>query len=148
MKKIPKGIINVVGLPYSTAVEIGQSFVSFSGQLPDLDDNKKPISISLSDQTRQLLKKIKKLLNDCGFSFNNLFDVMIFLHGEVSAENYAIVNGIYEEFLKADKVSDAPDRLFVGNLSLPFGVEIEIKFKAVTQVPEFLSTSSSVNDGE
>ena len=145
MKKLPKGIQKIAGLPYSMGLEIRGPHISFSGQLPDLDENKNPISLSLADQARQVLNKMKKLLNDCCLSFNNVFDVWILIRGEATPEAYKVVNDIYVEFLKEDKADDAPDRMFYGNASILFGALIEIKFKAVLQVPEFLSTKSDNN---
>ena len=87
----------------------------------------------LEDQTREVLGKMRKLLTDCGLSFDHVFDVMILLHGGIDEKRYARVNEVYVEEMKADGVQDMPDRALFGVSSLPFGAEIEIKFKAVKE---------------
>ncbi len=151
MKKLPEGITKNEKLPYSVALETRGPRIDFSGVLPELvdgpDGKKKPKSQSLEEQTREVLLKMKKMLNDCGLTFNHIVDVLIYVDGEPTIEKYEIVNRIYVEFLRADKAKDLPVRGFFGGFLL-FGSKVEIKFSAVRQVPEFLSTRKSATDGE
>ncbi len=125
-KQLPIAADN--SLPFSPVVQIGNHF-HFSGTVPNLGEDKKPISGTLALQTEEVLAKMKKSLSDCGLSFNDLFHVTIMLSG--SMDGYNEVNKIYSEALK--EVEIKPARKAFAVAGLPFGALIEIEYEAVKQ---------------
>lgn len=117
-------------LPYSAVNQIGNHF-HFSGQIPNLDENKKLTSSDLAEQTREVLAKIKDMLDKCGLKANDMFDVIILFIGEADA--YQTVNQVYAAWLEEEGAEDKPNRVAYGVAWLPFGASVEIKFNAVKQ---------------
>ena len=78
----------VPGIPYSPAVKIGQ-FIFISGQVGD--DPKSDIKT----QTRQVLEKIKALLEEAGTSLSNVVKCTVFL---ANMDEFASMNEVYREY--------------------------------------------------
>lgn len=129
-KQIPEGFKNPSGALFSPVLQIGNHF-HFSGLVPNLDENKKPISTDLADQTREVLTKIKDGLSKCGLKPDDLFDVTISFIGQ--ADEYNTINQVYADFLKTEDIEDPPIRFATAAAWLPFGVLVEFKVIAVKQ---------------
>lgn len=119
----------VSGLPFSPVVQIGNHF-HFSGTLPAIKD-KKPVSQTLVEQTREVLEKMKAMLEKCGLSLNDIFHATIMLSGNM--DGYDEVNAIYSETLKEAGAEIMPARKAFAVAGLPFGALIEIEYEAVKQ---------------
>ncbi len=126
-KTCPLSIDQNSQLPYSVCVKLGD-INYFSGTLPNIGNDKKLISIDVSEQTRQIIAKMKKYLEECRLSLNDVFGVTIMLK---SMDDYTVVNEIYAEAFK--DVLIKPRRKTFGVAGLPFGALIEIEFEASPQ---------------
>ena len=113
-EKAPKAIG-----PYSQAVKVG-SFIYCSGQIPIDPQSTKLISADLVEQSRQVLKNIKALLEDCGLAMSSIVKTTIFL---TDMDHFNTVNEIYNEFFKAP----FPARSTVAVSALPMKALIEIE---------------------
>lgn len=127
-KKVRPFEVENKNLPYSPVVQIGNHF-HFSGVLPLLGTDNKPLAVSAEQQSREILLKMEVLLKQCGLTFNDIFHATIMLAG--SMEAYKGVNEAYSEQLK--DVEIMPARKCFAVAGLPFGALVEIEFEAVKQ---------------
>ena len=79
---------SVSGAPYSPAITIGQ-FVYTSGQVSDDPE------ADIKTQTRQVLEKVKVLLEAAGTSMNNVVKCTVFLR---DINDFASMNEVYKGF--------------------------------------------------
>ena len=120
---MPKQVFNltgaVPGVPYSLATKAGP-LVFISGQVGALDDAGKPIS-TVEQQTRQLLKNMKRALEAAGASMSDVAKTTVFL---VNVNDFAVMNQVYKEFFP--KEPPARSTVIVAGLAKPdWLVEIE-----------------------
>lgn len=111
--------------PYSQAVRAGD-YLFLSGQIPLDPDTGKMVGASIEDQTNQVLKNIKNVLNHLELDFTDVVKTTIFL---TDLAHFKIVNEIYESWLGASK----PARSTIQVAALPLGAAIEIEMTAYSK---------------
>jgi 2-iminobutanoate/2-iminopropanoate deaminase len=105
--------------PYSHAVRTG-NLLFLSGQIPLDPATKAVVPGGIEEQTRQVLRNIKAVLNDQGLHMSNVVKTTIFM---TNLADFAVVNGIYAEAFGDHK----PARSTVQVAGLPLGVQVEIE---------------------
>lgn len=103
----------VRGAPFSPAVKAGQ-FVFVSGQIAD------DVGADVKVQTRQVLEKIKSLVEAAGSSMANVVKCTVYL---TNLGDFASMNEVYREFF-TDKL---PARACVEVSGLVRGCKVEIE---------------------
>ncbi|MEJ2279932.1 MAG: RidA family protein [Candidatus Lokiarchaeota archaeon] len=104
--------------PYNHAIQLND-LIFLSGQVAD-----KGIK-GIRDQTKSVLNKIKKILEEIGSSVADILKVSVFLK---DMDNFKVMNKAYQEFFEENEVTEAfPARTTVGIAQLPLNdLEIEI----------------------
>lgn len=113
--------------PYSQAVSASGKFLFISGQIP-LTPEGDLITGSIEDQTRQVMKNLKGMLEAEGLSFDHVVKTTILLR---DMEDFASVNAIYGESFPNEK----PARATYATAGLPKNADIEIE--AIACYPDF-----------
>jgi len=109
--------------PYSPAIEVnGTLYVS--GQIAVDQATGKLIEGKIEEQTRQVLKNLKNVVDKAGYSMDNVARCTVLL-SDISF--YSTVNQIYMEFFP----KDPPARMAFAVKDLPMGALIEIDAIAV-----------------
>jgi len=104
--------------PYSQAVEANGTLY-ISGQLPiDPATGKAPETIE--EQTRQALKNIGAILQESGYTYEDVVKSTVLLD---DMNDFSAINGVYAEFY----TRDMPARIAYQVAKLPFGVKVEIE---------------------
>ncbi len=88
-----KSAPNPVG-PYSQAI-IANGFLYCSGQIAINPDNDTFLDGSIEEQTKQVMKNIKAVLDEAGYSFNDVIKTTCFLD---DMKNFNIFNEIYAQY--------------------------------------------------
>ena len=120
MKKIvyTKNAPDPVG-PYSQAI-LTNNALFISGQVA-LDPNTgNMINSSIEEETIQVMKNLKAILNKVGFDFSNVIKSTIYLS---DMDNFSKVNEVYGSFFNKDYV---PSRVTVEVSRLPKDANVEI----------------------
>ena len=104
--------------PYSQAVETG-NLVFCSGQIP-LTAEGNLIEGDISEQTKQVMKNLKAVLQAAGLGLDNIVKATIYL---TDINNFQTVNKIYGQYFE----DEPPARAVIQAGALPKGVEIEIE---------------------
>ena len=107
--------------PYSQAVENGALYIS--GQLP-IDGATGQMAEGSEAQTHQSLKNLGYILEEAGYSFDNIVKTTVLLD---SIADFGAMNAIYAEYFKGDK----PARVCYEVAKLPMGALVEIDAIAV-----------------
>ncbi len=107
--------------PYSQAVENGALYIS--GQLP-IDGATGQMAEGIEAQTHQSLKNLGHILQEAGYSFDNVVKTTVLLD---SITDFAAMNAIYAEYFQGDK----PARVCYEVAKLPMGALVEIDAIAV-----------------
>ncbi len=108
--------------PYSQAIKAGP-FVFVSGQIPiDPETGKMPEGC-IKCHAKQSLLNGRNILEEAGYSFNDVVKVTVFL---ADISDFAAVNEVYSEFFNEHK----PARSAFQVAALPLGARIEIEFIA------------------
>jgi 2-iminobutanoate/2-iminopropanoate deaminase len=108
--------------PYSQAVEAG-STLYISGQLP-IDGATGVMAEGVEAQTRQALTNLGYILEEAGYSFDNVAKTTVLL---ADIADFAAMNAIYAEFFTGDK----PARICYQVAALPMGARVEIDAIAI-----------------
>lgn len=109
--------------PYSPAVEVnGTLYVS--GQIAVDQSTGKLIEGTIEEQTRQVLKNLKNVIEKAGYSMDNVVRCTVLL-SDIAV--YSTVNQIYMEYFP----KDPPARMAFAVKDLPMGALIEIDATAV-----------------
>lgn len=108
--------------PYNQAIKAGP-FLFCSGQIALDAATGNMVDDSLEAETHQVMKNIKAILDEAGFSFEHIVKTSIFLK---SMDDFAEVNGIYGSYFK----TDFPARETVAVKTLPKDVRVEISVTA------------------
>lgn len=107
--------------PYSQAVENGALYIS--GQLP-IDGATGQMAEGIEAQTHQSLKNLGYILEEAGYSFDNIVKTTVLLD---SIADFGAMNAIYAEYFKGDK----PARVCYEVAKLPMGALVEIDAIAI-----------------
>jgi len=109
--------------PYSQAIRSGD-FLFCSGQIAINPETKKLVDRKIENQTIQIFKNIKAVLNAGGFTLTNIVKTTVFL---VNMNDFQIVNDIYANEFGTHK----PARSTVEVSQLPLNALIEIECIAI-----------------
>ena len=105
--------------PYSQAV-VANGMVFTSGQIAlKADGNDELLSQDVIAQSKQVLQNLDEVLKESGSSMSKVIKTTIFL---ASMDDFAVVNGIYEEAFGTHK----PARATVAVKTLPKNALVEI----------------------
>lgn len=111
--------------PYSQAVK-ANGFLYVSGQVAINPENNELNTVSVYEETNQVMRNLKAILLEGGYAFNEVIKTTIFLSDMAL---FAEVNEIYGSYFS----SHFPARETVAVKGLPKGVNVEISviaFKA------------------
>ncbi len=109
--------------PYSQAICV-ENFLYTSGQIGMDPETGKVVEGGIVPETEQVFKNLKAILDEAGFSFENVVKVTAFLS---DMGNFAKFNEIYEKHLGKVK----PARSTVEVAKLPLGCNVEIELVAI-----------------
>ena len=110
--------------PYNQAVLAGNTLYA-SGQIPIDPKTNELISGTIEEETHQVMKNLKAVLETAGMTFENVVKTNIFLS---DINLFAKVNAVYAEYFD-EKTAPARETVEVANL--PKLVNIEISCIAV-----------------
>ena len=103
--------------PYSQAIKAGNT-VYMSGQIPLDPATMEIVSDDFEAQARQVFANLKAVAEEAAGGLKDVVKLNLYL---VDLDNFAIVNGIMEEFFDAPY----PARAAVGVKALPKGSQVE-----------------------
>lgn len=104
--------------PYSQAVVAG-GFIFCSGQIGIDPETNQLVRSSIADETRQVLKNLKAIVEAAGSSFENAVRATVYL---TSLDYFKEMNEAYKEFFP----SAPPSRVTVEVSNLAMGARVEI----------------------
>ncbi len=104
--------------PYHQATKAG-GFLYVSGQIPLNPETMELVNTSIEEETHQVFKNLKAILEEAGASFSNVVKASVFLS---DMGLFATVNEIYAQYF----VQNAPARECVAVKTLPKNVNVEI----------------------
>lgn len=109
--------------PYSQAIE-ANGVLYISGQIPFHPETMTCIGEDIAQQTDQCLKNIKAILEEAGYTLENVVKCGIFIK---DMDDFAKINEVYGTYFSNHK----PARACVEVARLPRDVKIEIEATAV-----------------
>ena len=110
--------------PYNQAVLVDKTLY-ISGQVALNPKNNELIQGSIEDETIQIMKNIKSILNEAGLDFKNVVRSKIYL---TDMNNFSKVNQVYGSYFEKNY---EPARTTLEVSGLPLGVDVEIDMIAV-----------------
>ena len=110
--------------PYNQAVLVDKTLY-ISGQVALNPENNELIQGSIEDETHQIMKNIKSILNEAGLDFKNVVRSKIYL---TDMNNFSKVNEVYGSYFQKN---NEPARTTLEVSGLPLGVDVEIDMIAV-----------------
>ena len=105
--------------PYSQAIQSGTTLF-ISGQIPMDPATGKIVDGGIEEQTEQVLENISAILEEAGFTFDDVVKSTCLLS---DMDNFAAMNKVYASYYK----ENPPARAAYGVVKLPLGVLIEIE---------------------
>ena len=108
--------------PYSQAVEAGNTLY-ISGQIP-VNPETGEVPVTIEEQTAQCLKNIRAILEEAGYTIDNVVKSTVLLD---DINDFAAMNEVYASVY----TRDMPARVCYEVAKLPLGVKIEIETVAV-----------------
>jgi len=105
--------------PYSQAVRIGP-FVFVSGQIPIDPASGEMVGPDIIHQTHQVLRNIKNILEQAGYSMNEIVKTTVYL---ADMNDFTQVNEVYSSYFS----EPFPARAAFQVGKLPLGARIEIE---------------------
>ncbi|MBX2845681.1 MAG: Rid family detoxifying hydrolase [Saprospiraceae bacterium] len=105
--------------PYSTGAWAGDTLF-VSGQIAYSAEEERIILDSIPEETHQIMKNIKGILEIAGLTWNDVVKTSIFL---TDMGNFSTVNEVYAQYFDIEL---APARECVQVAALPGGVNVEI----------------------
>lgn len=109
--------------PYSQAVRMGNT-VYTSGQIAIDPKTGQLVSGSIAEETHQVMRNIKAVLEAAGLEFGQVLKSTIFI---TNMDDFGIINEVYASYFEADT---APARETVQVARLPKDVRVEISMIA------------------
>ncbi len=109
--------------PYSQAIIVEGKFVFTSGQI-HLTPEGKLLEGTIEEQTHQIMKNLKAILESAGVSFNEVVKTVIYV---TDMTVYGKVNEVYGSYMN----DPYPARETVCVKELPLGAKIEISMIAI-----------------
>ena len=105
--------------PYSQAVKAGNTLY-ISGQVPIDPATGKIVAGGITEQTKQVMKNIKAILDEAGYSFSDVVKSTCLLS---SMENFGAMNEVYGKYY----AKNPPARAAFAVRELPVSVMVEIE---------------------
>ena len=87
----------LAGVPYSAGIKVGD-FVFVSGQVGATDNKGQEVK-GIEAQTRQVLERVKGVLEGAGASLSDVIKTVVFL---VDAADFARMNEVYKNYFPTD----------------------------------------------
>ncbi len=109
--------------PYSQAISFDK-ILFISGQIPADPASGEIVSGGVAEETHQVMKNLKAILEEAGSTFSNAIKTSIFLK---NMDDFAVVNEIYASYFEA---GNYPARETVQVSKLPKDVNVEISMIA------------------
>lgn len=109
--------------PYSQAILVGNTLY-ISGQVPIDPATGKIVEGGITEQTEQVFKNIKAILDEAGFTFDDVVKSTCLL---ADMEYFKPMNEVYAKYYN----TDCPARAAFAVKGLPMGVLVEIETIAV-----------------
>lgn len=109
--------------PYSQAILAG-NMLFISGQIPFVPETMELVSDDVSEQTHQVMKNLLAILEEAGFTLEDVVKTTIFIK---DMNDFATVNDVYAKYFTNHK----PARACVEVSRLPKDVKVEIELIAV-----------------
>lgn len=109
--------------PYSQAIMVGNTLYT-AGQIGLVPGTGEMAGEDLESQSRQALDNLKAVLEEAGFSMEDVVSVDVYLH---DLDDYSAFNEIYAEYFSESK----PARAVVEVSGIPRDAKVEIKLVAV-----------------
>jgi len=109
--------------PYEQAIKVGD-FIYTAGQIPIDPETGNFVAGGITEQTRQVLKNLKAVVEAGGSSLDRVVKATVFLK---NMGDFAAMNEVYSEFLNHAK----PARSTVAVADLPRGALVEIDLVAI-----------------
>ena len=106
--------------PYEAGIKVG-NFIFTSGQIPVDPKTNELVTGPIELQARQSLENIKGILEEEGYSLNDVVKTTVFL---ADINDFAVVNKVYGEYFSEHK--PARSCLQVGRIPKNAGLEIEV----------------------
>jgi 2-iminobutanoate/2-iminopropanoate deaminase len=109
--------------PYSQAIKAG-GFVFLSGQIPTNPDTGEFVAGGIAEQTEQVFKNLKAVLEAAGSSLDQVVKTTVFL---ADMKEFSEMNEVYAKFFSGPP----PARATVAAAGLPRGARVEIEVVAL-----------------
>ena len=110
--------------PYNQAVLVGNTLY-ISGQIAINPVNNELDLSNIQDETEQVMRNLKAILEEAGMTFENVVKSSIFIS---DMNNFAAINKVYGKYFEE---ATAPARETVQVARLPKSVNVEISMIAV-----------------
>jgi len=110
--------------PYNQGILADGSFIFTAGQIPLDPASGNMVAGGIAEQTHQVLKNLRAVLEAAGSSLNRVVKTTVFLQ---NLDDFAKMNEIYAEYFS----DQAPARSTVQVAKLPKGALVEIEAVAV-----------------
>lgn len=105
--------------PYSASIMTSQGLLFISGQIPIDPESGKVMKGDIAGETRMVMDRIGKILEENGMDYSNLVKCTVFL---TDISDYKAVNKVYSSFF----MERFPAREAIEVSNLPLGASIEI----------------------
>jgi 2-iminobutanoate/2-iminopropanoate deaminase len=109
--------------PYNQAIVAGNTLY-ISGQIPMNSETKELIMDTRENETHQVMRNLKAILDEAGYDFSDIAKCSIFL---ADMGDFPVVNEVYGSYF----TDNYPARETVQVGKLPLGVNVEISAIAV-----------------
>lgn len=104
--------------PYNQAIKAGNTLY-VSGQIPLIPGSMELVSSGVADETHQVLKNVHAILDNAGYSFQDVVKASIFIS---DMGDFATINEVYAQYF----TDNQPARECVAVKTLPKNVNVEI----------------------
>ena len=110
--------------PYNQAIKANGNFIFTAGQIPLDPETGEIVGKTIKDQTHQVLKNVRAVLQAANADLNNVVKTSVFLQ---NINDFAAMNEVYSGYFS----ENPPARSAFGKNDLPKGVMVEIECVAV-----------------
>ena len=110
--------------PYSQAIKASNGMLFISGQIPINPAVGSVVQGTVTEQTEQVFKNLKAILDEAGYTFNDVVKTTCLLS---TMDDFAAMNAVYAKHF----TDMLPARAAFAVKTLPMGVLVEIEAIAV-----------------